>query len=410
MKFSNIPGGVTAARGFRAAGVIAGIKEGNTSKKDVAIILSERAAAAAGVFTTNKACAACIPWDRAIVAGGSAQAVVVNSGNANACTGKGGTDDVEETAKAAAEALVLYPKAVLVSSTGVIGVRLNMPALLSGVKAAAAALADTPEAGTDAAMAIMTTDTVKKEVALEFAIDGVPVRLGGMAKGSGMIHPNMATMLAYLTTDAAISPAALQRALAEAADLSFNMITVDGDTSTNDSFVALANGMAGNPEILPDSPQYAIFAEALRTAAITLAKKMAKDGEGANKLVEVRVLGARSDADAKTLARSVAASSLVKAAMFGNDANWGRIICALGYAPAEFDPGKTDIAICHAGEVEYMMKDGAGLAFDEEKALAILQHDEVGILVDLHEGVSEATAWGCDLSYDYVRINADYRT
>ncbi|MDI6631965.1 MAG: bifunctional glutamate N-acetyltransferase/amino-acid acetyltransferase ArgJ [Bacillota bacterium] len=396
-----VEGGVTAPGGFLASGVAAGIKK---TKKDLALLFSTVLAAAAGVFTTNRVKAAPLLVTAARLEKGVAQAVVVNSGNANACNGPEGYADALAMGRAAAQALNLPEELVLVSSTGVIGQRLPLEKIEAALPAAAAAL----DAGGHlaAAEAILTTDTVVKEAAVRFSLGGSTCTIGGMAKGSGMIHPNMATMLAFLTTDVAIKPELLRRALKEAVDASFNMITVDGDTSTNDMVVVLANGRAQNPEINADGPDYAAFVQALTAVAAELAKKVARDGEGATCLIEVRVKGARSDADARLAARAIAASNLVKAAVFGRDANWGRILCAAGYSGAVFDPGKVDIFL----GAEQVAADGAGLAFYEERASAELERDPVVITVNFKEGEGAAVAWGCDLTYDYVRINASYRT
>lgn len=396
-----IEGGVTAPGGFLASGVAAGVKK---TKKDLALLVSTVPAAAAGVFTTNRVKAAPLLVTAARLEKGVAQAVVVNSGNANACNGPEGYADALAMGRAVAQALNLPEELVLVSSTGVIGQRLPLEKIEAALPAAAAAL----DAGGHlaAAEAILTTDTVVKEAAVRFSLGGSTCTVGGMAKGSGMIHPNMATMLAFLTTDVAIRPELLRRALKEAVDASFNMITVDGDTSTNDMAVVLANGRAQNPEINADGPDYAAFAAALTAVAVELAKKVARDGEGASRLIEVRVKGARSDADARLAARAIAASNLVKAAVFGRDANWGRILCAAGYSGAVFDPEKVDIFL----GAEQVAADGAGLAFSEERASAELERDPAVVTVDFKEGEGTAVAWGCDLTYDYVRINASYRT
>jgi len=394
-------GGVASPQGFRAAGVKAHIKK---DKKDLAVIYSEVPAAVAGVFTTNKVKAAPLLVTMEHIKNGRAQAVVVNAGNANACTGEQGFANAVATAQKAGELLNVDPHDVVVTSTGVIGVQMPMDRVLAGVEKAVGKLGR--DGGAKAAKAIMTTDTVPKEVAVEFAVGGKKAVIGAMAKGSGMIHPNMATMLGFITTDAAISPALLEQALKSAVNMTFNMVTVDGDTSTNDMVVALANGLAGNPEIAARDDDYITFRDALIHICTHLAKMIAKDGEGATKLVEVRVVNAASEEDAKKAAKAVANSNLVKTAVFGEDANWGRIICAVGYSGAEFDPAKVDISI---GD-EKMCEDGTPLDFSEERAKKILERDEVAILVDLKTGTAEATAWTCDFSYDYVKINADYRT
>lgn len=400
----HIKGGVTAPAGFLAAGVQADIKGKGGSKKDVAILFSKLPCAAAGVYTLNKVKAAPVVLSQQRTAAGRLQAVVVNSGNANACTGEQGMKDAIAMAELTARALGLEPEAVAVASTGVIGVPLPMDRIASGISKAAASVS--PAGGADAAAAIMTTDTFDKQVALRFELGGAPVTIGAMAKGSGMIHPNMATMLGFVTTDAAIDQRTLAMALKEATDRSFNMITVDGDTSTNDMVIAMANGLAGNPTVVVGSTLFDGFATALEGALIYLAKEIARDGEGATKLLEVRVRGARSREDARKAAKSVCSSSLVKAALFGEDANWGRVLCAMGYSGADFNPDQVDLWL---GPVQ-MMKAGAPLPFDEEAAVRVLKEKTVVFTADLHEGGYEAVAWGCDLSYDYVKINGSYRT
>lgn len=394
-------GGVTSPQGFLAVGVKAYIKK---DKKDLAVIYSEVPATTAGVFTTNKVKAAPLLVTKEHIKNGRAQAVVVNAGNANACTGEQGFDNAVATAQRAGELLKIDPHDVIVTSTGVIGVQLPMDRVLAGVEKAVGKL--DRDGGAKAAKAIMTTDTVPKEIAVEFMLGGKKAVIGAMAKGSGMIHPNMATMLGFVTTDAAVSPALLDRALRYAVNRTFNMVTVDGDTSTNDMVVVLANGLAGNPEITAEDDDYITFRDALLYVCTYLARMIARDGEGATKLVEVRVVNAASEEDAKKAAKAVANSNLVKTAIFGEDANWGRIICAVGYSGAEFDPAKVDISI---GD-EKMCGDGTPLNFSEERAKKILERDEVSILVDMKAGPAEAVAWTCDFSYDYVKINADYRT
>jgi len=396
--------GVTAPAGFMAAGAAADIKGNGSGKKDIALLASRVPCTAAGVYTTNLVKAAPVLVTQRRTGAGRLQAVVVNSGNANACTGAQGLRDAEEMARLAAEALCLSPELVGVASTGVIGVPLPMDRVAAGIAAAAAALS--PDGGEDAALAIMTTDTYPKQTAVQVEIGGKVATIGAMAKGSGMIHPNMATMLCFVTTDAEVSPGALQAALRQAADRSFNMITVDGDTSTNDMVVALANGLAGTPKVEPGTPEYQVFADALEQVLIHLAREIARDGEGATKLIEVRVKGARSLEDARKAARAVCGSSLVKAAVFGADANWGRVLAALGYSGAQFDPARVDLWL---GGLQ-MMAAGAPVPFDEEVAAALLQQPEVVFTAHLHAGDAEATAWGCDLTYDYVRINGSYRT
>ncbi|KJS75205.1 MAG: ornithine acetyltransferase [Desulfotomaculum sp. BICA1-6] len=399
--YKEVPGGVTAPQGFSAAGVAAGIKNG---KKDVALLVSDRPAAAAGVFTTNRVKAFPVLVSMRHLEDGSARAVVANSGNANACNGPQGEGDALSMIAQAASLLGIPADQVLVASTGVIGQPMPMDKVLDGIRRAAAEL--NPQGGADAATAIMTTDTVLKEEAVTLELDGCPVTVGGMAKGSGMIHPNMATMLAFVATDAAISPGLLQQALKQVVDRTFNMITVDGDTSTNDAVLALANGAAGNPPIEAEGPAYAAFCAALEAVCRKLAVAVARDGEGATKLLEVRVLGAATDDDARLVAKSVAASSLVKSAVFGEDANWGRVLCAAGYSGAAFNPEAVDI---YLGEIK-VAENGGALPFDEEAAALVLAQKEVVFTIDLKQGPAQATAWGCDLTYDYVRINGSYRT
>lgn len=406
---NQIAGGVTAAKGYKAAATAAGIKyQGRT---DMAMVYSEAPAAVAGTFTTNVFKAAPVIWDRNIVKNGkTAQAVVVNSGIANACTGEEGMLYCQKTADAAAQALGIPADAVLLGSTGVIGMQLPIDKMQAGAKQLAALLEAGTEAGTAAAQAIMTTDTHKKEVAYELTIDGKTVTIGGMAKGSGMIHPNMCTMLAYVTTDAAISPELLQKALSEIVVDTFNMISVDGDTSTNDTLLVLANGMAGNAQIVSEGNDYDRFYEALRAVCTFLAKEMAADGEGATKLIESVVEGADTKEHARILAKSVVCSSLTKAAMYGCDANWGRELCALGYSGVQFDPMKVEMYFQGGGQTMLIFKDGAGVDYSEEEASKLLANDHVQIISKMNMGTESATAWGCDLTYDYVKINADYRS
>lgn len=401
MDFKYVDGGVTAAAGFQASGVKARIKY---DKKDVAVIYSEVPAAAAGVFTTNKVKAAPVLLSMEHLADGSARAVVVNSGYANACTGDDGMAIAREMAAVTAQGLKIKPSEVIVASTGVIGQQIPMDRLIPGITLAIGALS--AAGGGDAAEAIMTTDTVPKEAAVQFQLAGRTVTIGGIAKGSGMINPNMATMLSFLTSDADIAPDMLKKALKYAADRSFNMVTVDGDTSTNDTLVILANGMAGNARIEREDENFAAFRDALLEVCAALAKMIARDGEGATKFVEIQVLNAASFEDGKAVAMAVANSNLVKTAIFGEDANWGRIICAVGYSGVSIDPGKIDIFL---GD-EKMAENGSGLIFSEDRAKQILQGREVTITIDLHLGETNVTAWTCDFSYDYVKINADYRT
>ena len=404
-----ITGGVTAAKGFMAAGVEAGIKYQN--RKDMAMVYSKTPCRAAGVFTTNVVKAAPVLWDKEVVESEwEAQAIVVNSGIANACTGKLGYEYCRETAGAAADALEISPQSVLICSTGVIGMQLPMEKMTEGVRMLAKAIKPGEEAGTDAAKAIMTTDTRNKQVAVKVTIGGKEVTIGGMCKGSGMIHPNMCTMLAFVTTDVNISKKLLQEALSADVQDTFNMVSVDGDTSTNDTLLVLANGQAGNHEITEKGADYDTFVEALHYVNETLAKKVAGDGEGATALFEVKVIHADNKEDAKTLAKSVITSSLTKAALFGHDANWGRILCALGYSGAKFDPEAIELYLESSAGKILIFKDGMAADYSEEEATRILSCSEVTALVDMKMGEAEATAWGCDLTYDYVKINADYRS
>ncbi len=408
-KMRIIEGGVTAAQGFEAAGIEAAIKYQN--RKDMALVYSQTPCRAAGVFTSNVVKAAPVLWDQEIVAHAPAvQAVVVNSGIANACTGQQGYDCCRQTAEKTARLLGIASDAVLVASTGVIGNQIPVEKLLAGVEKLAAAKKDTAEAGTMAAEAIMTTDTVSKQAAVQIELGGKTVTIGGMCKGSGMIHPNMCTMLAFVTTDAVISREMLQTALREDVVDTFNMISVDGDTSTNDTLVVLANGAAGNPEITDRDEDYVKFKEALNYINTTLAKKMAGDGEGATALFETKVIHAASKEDARILSRSVIGSSLCKAAIFGHDANFGRFLCALGYSGVSFDPEKIELFFENEEKSILIYKDGVAVEYSEKEAAQVLASPEVRVLVDMHMGEEEATAWGCDLSYEYVKINADYRS
>ena len=405
----HITGGVTAAKGFEAAGAEAQVKYQN--RKDMAMVFSRTPCRAAGVFTSNVVKAAPVVWDREIVENASAvHAVVVNSGIANACTGEQGREYCRQTAFAAAEALGIPETSVLVASTGVIGMQLPIDRITAGVKALAGTLSDTVDAGREAAEAIMTTDTHSKQVAVTIELSGKTVTVGGMAKGSGMIHPNMCTMLGFVTTDAAISKELLQEALRADVVDTFNMISVDGDTSTNDTLLVLANGCAGNEEITEKNEDYRTFCEALHEVNMTLAKMLAGDGEGATALFECRVIHADTKENARTLAKSVICSSLTKAAIFGHDANWGRILCALGYSGVRFDPEAIELFIeSKAGRI-LIYQNGSAADYSEEEATRILSCPAVTALVDMKMGEEEATAWGCDLSYDYVKINADYRS
>lgn len=404
-----ITGGVTAAKGFQAAAVAAGIKY--KDRDDMALIYSERPCVLAGTFTSNVVKAAPVLFDKKVVEESPyGQAVVINAGIANACTGREGFSYCEQIAKAAAEALSISENAVLVASTGVIGMQLPIDRIVSGIKKLTEGKQGDLEAGTRASRAIMTTDTKNKEAAVQIEIGGRTVTLGGMCKGSGMIHPNMCTMLAFVTTDAVISKELLTKAVKEDVVDTFNMISVDGDTSTNDTLLVLANGMAENPEIRENSPEYEAFREALHEINETLAKKMAGDGEGATALFETKVIHAPSKQDARILAKAVICSSLTKAAIYGHDANWGRILCALGYSGVIFDPEKIELFFeSKAGRIQ-IYKDGVAADYSEEEATKILSEPEVTVVVDMKNGEESATAWGCDLTYDYVKINADYRS
>lgn len=404
-----ISGGVTAAKGFEAAGVEANVKY--KDRKDMALIYSGTPCRAAGVFTSNVVKAAPVIWDKNIIDNlDFVQAVIVNSGIANACTGMEGYAYCRQTAEKAAEELGLSEDSVLIASTGVIGMQLPMDKIADGVSKLVRAKEHSGQAGTMAAEAIMTTDTISKQAAVKFLLEGKEVTVGGMCKGSGMIHPNMCTMLAFVTTDIAISKELLQEALREDVQDTFNMISVDGDTSTNDTLIVLANGMAGNKEIVSKDESYYQFAQALRHVNETLAKKMAGDGEGATALFETKVVHAATKEDARCLSKSVICSSLTKAAIFGHDANWGRILCALGYSGVQFEPEKLELYFEGKDKRIQIYKDGKGTDYSEEEATRILSEPEVRVLVDMKMGNAEATAWGCDLTYDYVKINADYRS
>nr|WP_317284747.1 bifunctional glutamate N-acetyltransferase/amino-acid acetyltransferase ArgJ [uncultured Dysosmobacter sp.] len=404
-----IEGGVCAAQGFRAAGIHVGVKTHAAWKKDVALIVSDVDCAAAAMFTTNVVKAAPIHVDRKHLADGKARAIVANSGNANACAPQGEENAIKMCA-AAAKAIGCPPEDVLVSSTGVIGQTLKVQVIEEGMPALYEALDHSVEASDAAAHAIMTTDTVKKEVAVETVIGGKTVRMGGIAKGSGMIHPNMGTMLCFLTTDCAISPAMIRAALKEVVCKTFNRISVDGDTSTNDSCIVLANGLAGNVEITEQGADYRAFTEALMTLCTELARKMASDGEGAKHLITCTVTGAADEKTAETVARSVISSTLTKAAIFGADANWGRVLCAMGYSGAEFDPETVDVSFASAAGDIAVCEKGRGLPFDEDLAKKILTEHDVEIRISMGTGAGTATCWGCDITYDYIKINGDYRT
>lgn len=409
MAITKINGGVTAPKGFLASGLNAGIK--NQTKKDMAMVFSSTPCAAAGVFTTNLVKAAPVKWDKEIVTiSPYVQAVVVNSGIANACTGAEGLGYCADTAAEAAAALNIPKTAVLVASTGVIGKQLPIDKIKSGVTALSKVLGSSREDAKLAAEAIMTTDTKSKEVACTLELDGKQVTVAGMCKGSGMIHPNMCTMLCFVTTDAAISHELLQKALSEDVVDTFNMISVDGDTSTNDTVLVMANGQAENTPITKEGEDYKTFCEALHFIMLELSKKIAGDGEGCTCLFEATVIGAKDKNQARTIAKSVVCSSLTKAAVFGHDANWGRILCAMGYSGAQFDPEVVDIWLeSKAGTIK-IVENGIATDYSEETATKILSEEEVIAKMDIKEGNETATAFGCDLTYEYVKINGDYRS
>ena len=404
-----IEGGVTAANGYQAASTAAGIKKNGS--KDMAMIYSQVPCVAAGTFTTNLVKAAPVKWDQEIVYHHPlAQAVICNSGIANACTGEEGFQCCEKTAQAAAETLKIDKNSVLVASTGVIGQQLPIEKLEAGVKTMAPALDGSLSAGSLAAEAIMTTDTKKKEIAYCVEIGGKEVTIGGMCKGSGMIHPNMCTMLSFITTDAAIDKELLQEALSASVKDTYNMVSVDGDTSTNDTVLLLANGLAENEKISEKNEDYEKFLAALNEVNTYLAKCIAGDGEGATALFEVKIIGAKSKEQAVTLSKSVITSNLTKAAIYGHDANWGRILCAMGYSGAQFDPEKVDLYFESAAGKIQIIENGVAVNYSEEEATKILSEETVTAIADLKMGDATATAWGCDLTYDYVKINADYRS
>ena len=404
-----IKGGVTAAQGFEAASCEANIKY--SGRTDMAMVFSKEPCECAGTFTSNVVKAACVQWDMQIVESGKPlHAVVINSGIANACTGKEGFDACEASARAVEDSLKVPYDSVAVASTGVIGMQLPVDKLVKGINAMSKTLDDSLGAGTAASKAIMTTDTVNKEVAVSFMAGGKKVTLGGMSKGSGMIHPNMCTMLAFITTDLSIDKVLMQEALREVVADTFNMITVDGDTSTNDSLILMANGLAGNDKITAKDEDYTSFKEALFFVCRFLARKMASDGEGATKLFEAKVVNAKSKEDARTLSRAIVGSNLSKAAIYGCDANFGRFLCAMGYSGAQFDQNDVELFFeSRAGRLQVFDR-GTPIDFDEDFAVKIMKEDEVTVFVDMHEGEAEAAAWGCDLTYDYVKINADYRS
>jgi len=398
-------GGVCAAKGFKASGIHCGIRK-NKTKKDLALIYSEVEASAAAVYTTNLVKGAPLTVTKKHLQNGKAQAVICNSGNANTCNANG-IEIAEKMSVLVSERLGISAEDVIVASTGVIGQPLDITPIANGMSALVGGLGDNSD---DAAEGIMTTDTVKKEIALTFEIDGKTCTIGGIAKGSGMIHPNMATMLVFITTDVSISGDMLAKALSCDIKNTFNMVSVDGDTSTNDMVAVMANGMAGNTEITAEGEAFDIFMKALNTLTVYLCRMIAGDGEGATKLLECTVKGAETEEIAKTVAKSVICSSLVKAAMFGSDANWGRVLCAIGYSGAPVDVSKVDVSFVSAAGEILVCKDGAGVEFSEEIAKTILLEKEIGISVSLNTGEANAVAWGCDLTYDYVKINGDYRT
>ncbi|MGN0558424.1 MAG: bifunctional glutamate N-acetyltransferase/amino-acid acetyltransferase ArgJ [Acutalibacteraceae bacterium] len=407
MEYKFINGGITAPKGFTAQGVCCSIKQSNTTKRDLMLVKSEVLCNSAAVFTKNLVKAAPIYVTKNHLENGKAQAIIANSGNANTCNADG-IEVAENMCRLAAKALDVDENDVIVASTGVIGVPLPIKAVENGVKMLKGTL--TKDGGTNAAEAIMTTDTVKKEMAMQITLDGKTVTIGGIAKGSGMIHINMGTMLSFVTTDAAVSPEMLKEALTEAVEDSYNMVSVDGDTSTNDTLAILANGLAGNKEITEKNDDYRVFVNALTTAFKEISKQLAKDGEGATKLLICSVDGAKSKKDARGVAKSVICSSLVKAAMFGSDANWGRVLCAIGYSGMDVDISRVDVSFKSSkGEIP-VCKNGAGIEFCEEKAKEILLEDEIEIAVALNDGEFSSQAFGCDLTYEYVKINGDYRT
>ena len=400
-----ISGGVCAAKGFTANGIHCGIRA-NRTKRDLALICSEVMASAASVYTSNLVKGAPIAVTKANIADGKAQAILCNSGNANTCNADG-IEVAEKMCQLLAQEMGLQASDVVVASTGVIGQRLNVEPIAKGIPELVKGLGDHSDL---AAEAIMTTDTRMKEIAVSFEVDGVECKIGGIAKGSGMIHPNLATMLVFITTDCAIAAPMLEKALKSDVQNTFNMVSVDGDTSTNDMVTVLANGMAGNAEITAEGPAFDAFMQALNTVTVYLCRCIAGDGEGATKLLECNVTGAKTEAAAKTAAKAIICSSLTKAAMFGADANWGRILCAIGYSGADVDVDKVDVQFRSAKGDILVCKDGAGVDFSEELAKEILLEHDIEILVELHDGEGAATAWGCDLTYDYVKINGDYRT
>ena len=406
--FNIIDGGICAPQGFSANGIHCGIRK-NRTKRDISLIVSEAPAAAAATYTTNLVKGAPLTVTKNNIADGYAKAVICNSGNANTCNADG-IEVAEKMCQLVADEIGIDAKDVIVASTGVIGQRLDIEPIKEGLPALAKGLGKSAQHSDYASEGILTTDTVKKEIAVSFEIGGKECRLSGIAKGSGMIHPNMATMLVFITSDVAISPAMLQKALSSDIKKTFNMVSVDGDTSTNDMVSVMANGLAGNSMIDSEGEDFEIFCKALNTVTVYLCKMIAGDGEGATKMLECSVSGAKDEKCAKTVAKSVICSSLLKAAMFGADANWGRVLCAIGYSGADVDVAKIDVAFSSkAGKIE-VCKNGAGIDFSEEEAKKVLLEKDINIIIDLNDGDAEATAWGCDLTYDYVKINGDYRT
>lgn len=405
-EFKIIDGGVCAAKGFKASGVHCGIRKSRT-KRDLALVFSAVPASCAAVYTTNLVKGAPLEVTKRNISDGYAQAIICNSGNANTCNADG-IEIADQMCQLTAQALGIKPTDVVVASTGVIGQKLDITPIAKGIPLLVSELSK--DGNLNASEGIMTTDTVRKEVAVQFSVGDKECRIGGMAKGSGMIHPNMATMLVFITTDAAISPAMLQKALSSDIANTFNMVSVDGDTSTNDMVTVLANGMACNSPITEEGPDFDAFMKALNTITVSLCRMIAGDGEGATKLLECITEGAADKQTAKTVAKSVICSSLLKAAMFGADANWGRVLCAIGYSGACVDVNKIDVAFKSAKGTIAVCKNGAGIDFSEEKAKQILLEKEIDILINLNSGNQSATAWGCDLTYDYVKINGDYRT
>lgn len=407
MNIKFINGSITTPKGYLASGIHCGLKK-NSLKKDLALIYSEVPAVGAGVYTHNKVKGAPLYITKEHLSNKKARAIIINSGNANTCNGDDGLLKAKKMASLQAKELGLKVDEVLVASTGVIGVPLNIDAIKNGIPLLTGKLS--VEGCSDASSAIMTTDTFKKECCVEFEIEGKKVTIGAMAKGSGMIEPNMGTMLSFITTDVLISPELLDEALKSTVNISYNRVSVDGDTSTNDMVIILANGLAQNPIIITKDKNYEIFLNALGLLNIALSKKIAKDGEGATKLIECKIIGAKTEEDGVLFAKSVINSSLVKTALFGSDANWGRILCSLGYTNADFNPNKVNVYFQSSNGSIIVCKDGASVYFDENKAREILLQDEILIKVELFMGNHEVSAWGCDLSYDYVKINGDYRS